>query len=45
MGIVATDETVGVVASGRPVRFDDPSLEDFLQEVMPSIYKSTFSRK
>jgi hypothetical protein len=30
MGAVAIDETMGVVISGWPTRFDDPSLENFL---------------
>jgi hypothetical protein len=34
MGLVATDETIGVVVSGWLTHFDDPSLEDFLQEVI-----------
>jgi hypothetical protein len=36
-GAVAADETVGVMTSSCPARFDDPSLEDFMQEVIPSI--------
>jgi hypothetical protein len=34
MRLVATDETIGVVVSGWLAHFDDPSLEDFLQEVI-----------
>jgi hypothetical protein len=30
MIVVAADETMGVVTSGWPSHFDDPSLEDFL---------------
>jgi hypothetical protein len=41
-GVVVADETVGVVASGWPACFDDLSLEDFLQEVIPSIYESPY---
>jgi hypothetical protein len=29
-GVVATDKTMGVVASSWPAHFDDPSLEYFL---------------
>jgi hypothetical protein len=29
-GVVAADKTVGVVTSGWPACFDDPSIEDFL---------------
>jgi hypothetical protein len=36
MGAVAAGETIGVVTSGWPAHFDDPSLEDFLEEVIPS---------
>jgi hypothetical protein len=42
MGAVAAGKTVGVVTSGWPARFVDSSLEDFLQEVIPSVYKSAY---
>jgi hypothetical protein len=44
-GAVAAGETVGVVTNGWPARFDDPSLEDFLQNVIPSVWESTYSSK
>jgi hypothetical protein len=42
---VAVDQTMGVVASNWPTCFDDPSLEDFLQEVIPSVYESAYRNK
>jgi hypothetical protein len=44
-GAVAAGETVGVVTNGWPARFDDPSLEDFLQNVIPSVWESAYSSK
>jgi hypothetical protein len=37
MGAVTAGKTVGVVTSGWPACLLDPSLEDFLQEVIPSV--------
>jgi hypothetical protein len=45
MGTVAANETVGVAIGGWPARFDVPSLEDFLQEVIPSTQESAYSSK
>jgi hypothetical protein len=45
MGAVAADETVSVVTGGWPARFNDPSLEDFLQKVIPSVRESTYRGK
>jgi hypothetical protein len=45
MGAVAIDEIMGVVTGGWPTRFDDPSLEDFLQKVIPSVQESAYSNK
>jgi hypothetical protein len=42
---VAIDETLGVVTGGWLGRFDDPSLEDFLQEVIPSARESAYNSK
>jgi hypothetical protein len=41
-GVVVTSEAMGVVTSGWPARFVDPFLEDFLQEVIPSVYESAY---
>jgi hypothetical protein len=35
--VVAIDKTVRVVTNGWPTHFVDPSLEYFLQEVIPSV--------
>jgi hypothetical protein len=45
MGAVATGKTVGVVTSGWPARLLDPYLEDFLQEVIPSVRESMYKSK
>jgi hypothetical protein len=45
MGEVATGKTVGVMTSGWPARFVDPSLEDFLQEVIPSVRELVYISK
>jgi hypothetical protein len=45
MGAVAPGKTVGAVTSGWPACFVDPSLEDFLQEVIPSVYESAYRSK
>jgi hypothetical protein len=45
MGAVDAGKTVGVVTSGWPTHFVDPSLEDFLQEVIPSLQKSVYRSK
>jgi hypothetical protein len=45
MRLVATDETIGVVVSGWLAHFDDPSLEDFLQEVIWSVQKLAYRSK
>jgi hypothetical protein len=45
MGAVADNEIMGVVTNGWPTRFDDPSLEDFLQKVIPSVQESAYSNK
>jgi hypothetical protein len=45
MGAVATGETVGVVTSDWLARFDDPSLENFQQEIIPSVQKSANNTK
>jgi hypothetical protein len=42
---VAIDETLGVVTGGWLGRFDDPSLKDFLQEVIPSTRESAYNSK
>jgi hypothetical protein len=44
-GAVVADETISVVGSGWPMRFDDPFLENFLQEVIPSVWESTCRSK
>jgi hypothetical protein len=44
-GAVAADETVSVVTGDWPARFNDPSLEDFLQKVIPSVRESTYRGK
>jgi hypothetical protein len=44
-GVVAAGKTVGVVTSDWLARFVDLSLEDFLQEVAPSVYESTYRSK
>jgi hypothetical protein len=44
-GAVAIDETMVVVANGGPTHFDDPFLEDFLQEVILSVYESAYRSK
>jgi hypothetical protein len=44
-GVVAAGETIRVVTSGWPTHFVDPSLEDFLQEVAPSVYESAYRSK
>jgi hypothetical protein len=44
-GAVAADKTVGAVTSGWPTRVDDSSLEDFLQEVIPSVRESVYRSK
>jgi hypothetical protein len=42
---VATGKTDGVVSSGWPTLLLDPSLEDFLQEVISSEWKSVYISK
>jgi hypothetical protein len=44
-GAVATGKTDGVVSSGWPALLLDPSLEDFLQEVIPSVWESVYRSK
>jgi hypothetical protein len=44
-GAVATGKTDGVVSSGWPALLLDPSLEDFLQEVIPSVRESVYRSK
>jgi hypothetical protein len=44
-GAVVAGKTVGVVISGWPACLLDPSLEDFLQEVIPSVQKSVYRSK
>jgi hypothetical protein len=44
-GAVAAGKTIGVVTSGWPARFVDPSLEDFLQEVIRSVQESVYRSK
>jgi hypothetical protein len=44
-GAVATSKTDGVVSSGWPALLLDPSLENFLQEVIPSVQESVYRSK
>jgi hypothetical protein len=44
-GAVAAGKTIGVVTSSWPARFVDPSLEDFLQEVIRSVQESVYRSK
>jgi hypothetical protein len=43
--VVVADETVGVVTNGWPAHFDDPFLDDFMQEVIPSVRESAYRSK
>jgi hypothetical protein len=45
MGAMATGKTDGVVSSGWPALLLDPSLEDFLQEVISSERESVYRSK
>jgi hypothetical protein len=45
MSAVVVGKTVGVVTSGWPTRFVDPSLEDFVKEVIPSVQESVYRSK
>jgi hypothetical protein len=42
---VVAIEIVGVVTRGWPAHFDDPSLKNFLQEVIPSVRESAYRSK
>jgi hypothetical protein len=45
MSEVATSKTDGVVSSDWPALLLDPSLEYFLQEVIPSVWESVYRSK
>jgi hypothetical protein len=44
-GAVAIGKTDGVVSSDWPALLLDPSLENFLQEVIPSVQESVYRSK